>query len=170
MYRFRPTYGHRVRVLTLLCAMACAMLPFFAFSGVASAATHNIVLGAGRQVGSGPRVFEIGLVSGPAGEELTGGFAFTGGPSNTNEWWVVKPTCLQVSGTDAIATGIVTQPESAAGQRVVMEAVDTSGTGPGLLRFSFQSNGGIVPGSSPACWLPIFPPVAIASGSIVVLP
>ena len=54
-----------------------------------------------------------------------------------------RVTCLMVSGNDAIATGVVTQPKSSKGQIVVLEAVDNGGPGstpPDAIRFSFEGS------------------------------
>lgn len=86
-----------------------------------------------------------------------------------------KVTCLQVTGNDAIATVIITSshdPSNPVGEVLVGEGVDNGspkgGTSPDLWRLSFQDNGGIVPTSQPACWLPIFTPVPVMQGNIVV--
>jgi hypothetical protein len=80
-------------------------------------------------------------------------------------------TCLEVTGNNAIATGIFVQPDSSKGQRVVMQAVDNGGGNPpkDLLRFSFA--GFIVPDPADTtgnCWLPVLPPQPIQSGHIAV--
>jgi hypothetical protein len=77
-------------------------------------------------------------------------------------------TCLMVSGTDAIATGVITQPRSSAGQIVVLEAVDNGNpqsTPPDAIRFSFE---GFIDQVSPDCWEPVLPPVDVVSGNVVV--
>jgi hypothetical protein len=101
------------------------------------------------------------------------------GPAATGEVDLVghfhaTVTCLQVSGRHGIATTVIDSsqdPSYRVGQIVVVEGVDngnpTLTSVPDLWRASFD-NGGIHQVSS-RCWLPIFPPVAIQAGNIVVV-
>jgi hypothetical protein len=81
--------------------------------------------------------------------------------------WNTNVTCVEVSGDDAIVTGVVTIPGTYAGEHIVLEAVDTGSVD--RMRFSFEHNGGAVQGSSPGCWEPTLPPVDIASGFVEVM-
>jgi hypothetical protein len=82
-------------------------------------------------------------------------------------------TCLEVTGNDGIATAVIDSshdPAFPVGETVVAEGVDNDpGVATDLWRISFESNGGISPDTAhPGCFLPIFPPVAIQSGDILV--
>ena len=79
-------------------------------------------------------------------------------------------SCLIVVGNEAFATGTISRPGFAAGNIIVMHAVDSgnpSDVAPDLLRFSFE--GAIVPApGQPGCYLPILPPVVVTRGNILV--
>lgn len=84
-------------------------------------------------------------------------------------------TCLQTSGNDGIATAVITSSTDALnppGEVLVGEGVDngnpSGGTSPDLWRLSFQNNGGIFPSGEPGCSLPIFPPVSVQQGNLLV--
>ena len=83
-----------------------------------------------------------------------------------------KVTCVQVSGEDALVTGVLRIPSSRAGEHVVAEAIDNDTSGAtDQLRFSFQSNGGAVKTAVPGCWQPVAGgPVDIAAGFLEVEP
>ena len=135
------------------------------------------VVGEGTQLqfGTTPPPNGFAVSARGTGPEAHGFFSFTlpfGPEGNTDEDedFVARVTCLIVVGNDAIATGIFTQPESAEGQRVVMEAVDNGGAATDLLRFSFT---GFIAADLTAdpngnCWRPSLGPVAIQTGHIAV--
>jgi hypothetical protein len=84
-------------------------------------------------------------------------------------------TCLQTFGNDGIATAVIassTDPTNPPGEVIVGEGVDngnpSGGTSPDLWRLSFENNGGVFPFGQQGCWIPIFPPVPIQQGNIVV--
>ena len=122
--------------------------------------------------------FTLSLHSGPLGENPKGQMSFK---IDGDVRVLVDVTCLIVDGNQAIATGVITRPASAAGQPVVMHAVDNGDpdrtSTPDLLRFSFN-NGGITDQvtfiTPPAgqditgCLFPTLPPVPVTEGNIVV--
>ncbi len=132
---------------------------------------QNSVTGGGQQAIGFPNFFSLSAHSDANGANPHGSFSFSGGPPGSQPWHV-NVTCLLVAGNDAIATGVADRPATAAGQVVVAEAVDNGNPKNGqpvdLLRFSFANSGGIYPGPSPECFLPIFPPIPIQNGNIVV--
>lgn len=81
--------------------------------------------------------------------------------------WDAKVTCVTVTGNDAVVTGVVNLPARYSGQHIVMEALDSGR--PDRVRFSFEYNGGVVAGSSPNCWRPVFGPVPIEGGFVEVV-
>lgn len=149
---------------------AIGLAAMFAPAVAQADSPNNSVVGGGQQQGSDPAFFAISAHSNADSTNPRGSFTFENGPPGSHPWHA-DVTCLQVTGNDAIATGVVTQPADAAGQIVVAEAVDNGepqrGQPVDYLRFSFESNGGVVQ-VSPDCWAPIFPPVLIEHGNIVV--
>ena len=141
-------------------------------ASVASAASPNDFVTVGGQhlaFGTGPQLVHVGVSahSEAAGENAHGSFTF----AVTGEG--AKPihaavTCLMVSGSGAIATGVITQPKESAGQIVVLEAVDNGGPGstpPDAIRFSFE---GAIVQVSADCWVPVLAPVDVVRGNVVV--
>ncbi len=130
---------------------------------------HDSVTVGGQHLafGTGPQIVHAGVSahSGAAGENPHGSmtFAIKGEGDKPIH---ARVTCLMVSGNDAIATGVVTQPKSSKGQIVVLEAVDNGGPGstpPDAIRFSFE---GSIIQVSPGCWTPVLSPVDVLSGNV----
>ena len=147
-----------------------------AFVGVAGAShsagegggpPNDFVVGAGHH--SVPDTqFTLSAHSGPSGEDPKGqvSFKIEGGPRFTAD-----VTCVLIQDNQAIVTAVIRKPDSAAGQVIVMHAVDNGnpndGSPPDLLRFSFA--GAIVESpQNPGCFLPVLPPVPVTQGNIVV--
>jgi hypothetical protein len=156
----------------LVAVLSGSVLAVAVSSGAALAdAPQGSVTGGGQQFGPPPSFFTLAVHGDANGGNAKGSFGFANGPAGSHPWHVTV-TCLLVSGNDAIATGVVDQPREAAGQLVVAEAVDNgeprNGQAVDLLRFSFASNGGVFPGPTPNCFVPVFSPVPIQHGNIVV--
>jgi hypothetical protein len=140
-------------------------------SGARADPPQNSVTGGGQQAIGGPNFFSLSAHSDANGANPNGSFSFSGGPPGSQPWHVNVTCLLMLSSNDAVATGVVDRPATAAGQLVVAEAVDNgdpqNGQPVDLLRFSFASNGGIFQ-ISPDCYFPVFGPVPIQEGNIVV--
>jgi hypothetical protein len=148
--------------------MALALAVALATDSTAAGPPQDFVTGAGHH--SEPDTqFTISAHSGPAGEDPRGNFSFKIEDQSRRR---AEVTCLIVVDNEAVATGTIVFPESDAGDRVVMHAVDGGEPAPGqtagpdLLRFSFEPF--IVEGSPPGCFFPVFPPVPVTKGNIVV--
>ncbi len=112
--------------------------------------------------------FTLSAHSGPLGEDPKGqvSFKIDEGPR-----YRADVTCVLIQGNQAIVTAVIRKPESAAGQVIVMHAVDNGnpndGAPPDLLRFSFA--GAIFESpENPGCFLPVLGPVPVTQGNIVV--
>ncbi len=128
--------------------------------------SYDFVSGTGRH-GPEATAFQVSARSGPFGENPTGYLSFT----TEGQRFVAEVTCVLVEGISAVVTGVIRQPTSAAGQIVVMHAVDRSNpndpSNPDQLRFSFEPY--IFESEiSPGCFLPILEPVPVMEGNIVV--
>ena len=140
----------------------------------AEALAHGnaFVLGIGEQPAGTQNLFYVRArslaASGGKPARATGIITFEATGGGRALLWDATVTCMQVRPShDAIVTGVVNIPAVRAGEHVVMEAVDHSAGD--QVRFSFQHNGGLVPGASPQCWKPVFPPVNIQSGFVEVI-
>lgn len=141
-------------------------------ASAASAGSPNDSVTVGGQhlaFGTGPQIVFAGVSahSSSAGEDARGSMTFAV-KGEGNKPVHANVTCLIVSGNDAIATGLVTQPKDSAGQIVVLEAVDNGDPGstpPDAIRFSFE---GAIFQISPDCWLPELAPVDVVHGNVVV--
>lgn len=131
---------------------------------------HAFVLGLGEQQPGTDAVFSIhaqSVLTSTGTQSASGEMTWESGATALGD---AKVTCVQINGEDALITGVSTLGADK-GKHVVAEVVDndTAGT-TDALRFSFQSNGGIVPTSNPKCWTPVYGPVPIASGFIETVP
>jgi len=145
-------------ILAALGAQVLATAPLAAATG-----TTGFVIGEGKQGGE-----RFGMIAWGAGPAAHGGFFFT--PPGEPTRHVAKVTCLVVAGNDAIATGIVTEPTTAKGERTVMEAVDNGGASKDMLRFSFTPSieADLTTDSGGRCWRPLMSPMGIETGTILV--
>jgi hypothetical protein len=158
----------------LLVALMAATLTAAAGTVIANAGSpENFVVGGGQHLafGTGPGITNFGVEarSAPDGSDVSGELTFINqgeGPA-----FHAKVTCLIVAGNDAIATGVLTSPETSEGQTVVMEAVDggkgSTRQGPDMIRFSFAGFINPVPGK-PGCFTPVLAPVEVINGNISV--
>jgi hypothetical protein len=159
----------RSAVLIVSFAVVVSMTASVAASAVGSPNDFVTVGGQHLAFGTGPEIVfaAVSAHSGPNGEDPHGSMTFAV-KGEGNKPTHADVTCLIVSGNDAIATGIVTQPKSSAGQVVVVEAVDNGGPGsspPDAIRFSFE---GAITEVSPGCFIPVLPPVDVQRGNVVV--
>jgi len=159
------------RTIGTACALLLGILAFAPGARAAGGPRDFVTVG-GQHLASGvgPELVAAGVSarSGPSGEHPKGSFTFTITEQGQHAFHA-KVTCLIVVGNEAFATGRYTQPKSAAGHIVVLDAVDNGNPGrsssPDLIRFSFE--GSIVP-VSPDCYLPLLPPVPVQRGNVVV--
>lgn len=112
--------------------------------------------------------FTLSAHSGPSGEDPKGQVSFKIDEGSRH---TADVTCVIIQGNEAIVTAVIRKPASAAGQVIVMHAVDNGnpneGSPPDLLRFSFA--GAIFESpDNPGCFLPVLPPVPVTQGNIVV--
>jgi len=125
--------------------------------------SYDFVSGTGRHAGDS--AFQVSARSGPFGENPTGYLTFTIG----GQRYVAQVTCVVIQGNEAFVTGVIRDPSWAAGQIVVMHAVDNSNpndpSNPDLLRFSFE---GAIYEGQPGCFFPVLSPVPVTEGNIVV--
>ena len=155
----------KVAVLTALTTLVVFPVP-----GASGAQPNDKVVGGGQHAGGGS--FGISAHSDADGTDARG--SLTGETQdNPIASLHAEVTCLVVTGNEAVVTGVLNQPASERGNIMVLHAIDngrTPGSGsPDLLRFSFSSNGGVVPDPNNAgCFLPIFPPVPLEKGDIAV--
>ena len=155
------------RIVLVLAAVG--LVATMASTASGSPSKHDAVTIGGHHLafGTGPQIVHVGVSahSGPSGENARGSmtFAVKGEGSKPIH---ARVTCLMVSGNDAIATGVITQPRSSAGQVVVLEAVDNGhphSSPPDAVRFSFE---GFIDQVSPDCWEPQLPPVDVLRGNV----
>ena len=146
-------------------------------AGLIAAATVTVAMGTGvahadsanpQMTGSVTQGVPHSIAAHGIGSDATGEFTLAG-------FFHADVTCLVVSGNDAIATAVIDKskdPNNPVGEVIVIEGVDngnpSNGVSPDLFRVSFTVNGGVI-GTGP-CALPVFPPVPVESGNIVVMP
>jgi hypothetical protein len=155
--------GHRpVRWTTTLAAVACAIGLSPVLGGNAFAASEQSQMTGSVDQGGESSISAHGSGSNARGE------------LNASTHFHAKVTCLQVTGNDGIVTAVIdqsTDPAYPAGEIVVAEGVDNGNprnhTSPDLWRISFESNGGVIVGSN-GCSSPIFAPVPVQTGNLVV--
>jgi hypothetical protein len=162
-----------MRRIGLIVVCTLATMAVFSGAAVAGVPPHDSVTGGGQHLafGTGPGVVAFGISahSGPSGEHAHGSMTFTLTGAGTQSLHATV-TCLIVVDNEAFATGVFTHPDSAAGQTVVLDAVDNGGPSsgtPDLIRFSFAGAIVEVP-DQPGCFLPVLPPVEVTKGNIVV--
>jgi hypothetical protein len=131
------------------------------------------VFGLGQQPAGTEDFFSVRAraVPTPPGKALAAAAGYMSFEATPTELWDVAVTCVQITGNDAIVTGIARIPAQHAGEHVVLEAVDNDASGgTDQMRFSFQHDGAVAPGTPRNCWKPILSPVDIQSGFIEVIP
>jgi hypothetical protein len=112
--------------------------------------------------------FTLSAHSGASGEDPKGqvSFKIAEGPRHTAD-----VTCVLIQGNEAIVTAVLRKPESAAGQVIVMHAVDSGnpndGSPPRPASLSFTGATFESP-DDPGCFLPVLRPVPVTQGNIVV--
>jgi hypothetical protein len=158
----------RVRLCASTVSLSFVLVTMAAAQGpAADGPPKDFVTGGGHHSFLPDAQFTISAHSGPLGEDPKGHMSFKeeGQPRVRS-----NVTCLTIVGNQAFATGVIERPAAAAGQLMVMHAVDSGergGIAPDLLRFSFVPF--IVPHHNrPGCFLPVLPPVPVTQGNIVV--
>ena len=136
---------------------------------------HDFAVGGG-QHSNGTVLEGFSAHSGPSGENPQGHVEATINPPHPT-YINADVICLDVNGNDALILSVQRKTSFVpAGDMILTEVVDNgnpvNGTPPDLIRNSFLSNGGFIPppASGPAfpCGFPLFPPVPLEKGNIVV--